>query len=763
MEVLLHARHQEVSKGLIASAAAAMLLYTASAGAVDYQHDIQPLLEQHCYECHGPKKQTNNFRLDRRSRALAGSVRPNIIPGSSESSRVYRRVLNGQFGQQMPPEESLSAEEAETIRQWIDAGAHWPDELANEMDALPPEPEALTLIGHIRGARLHTNDAQAVSDTLAREPAVVNARGPDGSTPLMYATLYGDTEMLRSMLAAGGNPNLRNDTGAVALLWAIEDIEKVRLLLDAGADVNVASNFGRTALSLASARSGSVDVVELLLARGAKPTPQALGAAARSGVENMRTLAAAGAKDKGDAANVALSAECFACLEFLLPDPATKMPGALLNLFPPGGPGTPELVRAALARGANVNARDNKGRSVLMKAAISETVTPELVQSFIDNGADVNLKSADGLNALDYALRLGRGPIIDVLTRAGAQPTATPAAAPAATPGFVTRNTVSAAIGRTLPLLQRSSKEFYAKGGCVGCHHNLQTAETVELARNAGFAVNEALAREELAILARDISVTREQALEGIVAPGGAATTIGYILISLDARSYPADEATDALVRLLRMYQRSDGRWMTPVRPPIESSEFTATAVSVFGLRNFGGADSATNAPYIARAARWLEAALPINHEDRVSRLRGLIWANGSPAAREAAMRTLLTTQRRDGGWAQTDFRGSDAYATGEALIALREAGLAVDSRVYKRGVRYLLKTQLADGSWLVQTRAHATQAYFESGFPHGANQFISAAATNWAAQALLQSLPPRRATRSGSSPSPAAARHRAG
>jgi hypothetical protein len=56
--------------------------------------------------------------------------------------------------------------------------------------------------------------------------------------------------------------------------------------------------------------------------------------------------------------------------------------------------------------------------------------------------------------------------------------------------------------------------------------------------------------------------------------------------------------------------------------------------------------------------------------------------------------------------------------------------------------VRYLLHTQLADGSWLVRTRSHATQSYFESGFPHGEDQFISAAATNWATQALLLSLP---------------------
>ena len=49
----------------------------------------------------------------------------------------------------------------------------------------------------------------------------------------------------------------------------------------------------------------------------------------------------------------------------------------------------------------------------------------------------------------------------------------------------------------------------------------------------------------------------------------------------------------------------------------------------------------------------------------------------------------------------------------------------------------YLLRTQLEDGTWFVRSRAFGFQPYFESGFPHGRNQFISAAATSWAAMAL--------------------------
>jgi len=80
----------------------------------------------------------------------------------------------------------------------------------------------------------------------------------------------------------------------------------------------------------------------------------------------------------------------------------------------------------------------------------------------------------------------------------------------------------------------------------------------------------------------------------------------------------------------------------------------------------------------------------------------------------------------------------SDAYATGQALVALRESGvLPPADPAIRRGVEYLLRTQFADGSWFVKSRAVPIQVYFESGFPHGADQWISAAATAWAVSAL--------------------------
>src|SRR5207302_5295800 len=86
---------------------------------------------------------------------------------------------------------------------------------------------------------------------------------------------------------------------------------------------------------------------------------------------------------------------------------------------------------------------------------------------------------------------------------------------------------------------------------------------------------------------------------------------------------------------------------------------------------------------------------------------------------------------------------GSDAYATGSALTALCLGGcLSPNDAAFQRGIAFLLRAQQPDGSWHVASRSKPFQQYFESGFPHGKDQFISMAATAWATTALALALP---------------------
>jgi squalene cyclase len=206
------------------------------------------------------------------------------------------------------------------------------------------------------------------------------------------------------------------------------------------------------------------------------------------------------------------------------------------------------------------------------------------------------------------------------------------------------------------------------------------------------------------------------------------------------AENYAPDAATDAAARYLKGRQAPDGHWwIQEPRPPLESSDIQVTAVSMRALQVY--APKTQRAEY-ERAAQlasgWLVKAEPKSNEDRAFQLLGLKWSKASTEIIRKAAGELLAAQRADGGWGQLPSMATDAYATGQALVALHESGaLAVADTAYQRGIRFLLNTQLEDGSWYVKSRSHPFQPYFESGFPHGHDQWISAAATNWAVMAL--------------------------
>ena len=214
---------------------------------------------------------------------------------------------------------------------------------------------------------------------------------------------------------------------------------------------------------------------------------------------------------------------------------------------------------------------------------------------------------------------------------------------------------------------------------------------------------------------------------------------MSYLLLGLAADNYPPDPATDAQAIWLQRKQMPDGHWPGANPPsPIESNDIEVTAVAMRALQVFAPPSGAPVRKAVDRARAWLTTAQADATEERAFRLLGLHWAGASNEILKPAARDLLASQRADGGWGQTDTMPSDAYATGEALFALRESGMsAAGDRAYRKGIEFLLRTQIEDGSWPVETRAVPIQAYFESGFPYGVNQWISAAATGWATAAL--------------------------
>jgi ankyrin repeat protein len=149
----------------------------------------------------------------------------------------------------------------------------------------------------------------------------------------------------------------------------------------------------------------------------------------------------------------------------------------------------------------------------------------------------------------------------------------------------------------------------------------------------------------------------------------------------------------------------------------------------------------------LARAKTWLLTAEPRETEDYTFRLLGLHWAGATQGESSRAASELLALQRPGGGWAQLPHMEPDAYSTGEALVALHEAGgVPVTDPAWQRGLKYLLSTQDDRGTWHVRSRmlspAPVSPPYFETGFPYGHDQFLSTDATCWAAIALMLALP---------------------
>ena len=123
-------------------------------------------------------------------------------------------------------------------------------------------------------------------------------------------------------------------------------------------------------------------------------------------------------------------------------------------------------------------------------------------------------------------------------------------------------------------------------------------------------------------------------------------------------------------------------------------------------------------------------------------RLMGLMWTKAPTPSIDAAIKDVRAHQQTGGGWSQFGRTDPDAYATGLSLYAMHLAGVPVSDQAYQKGVAFLIGSQYPDGAWLVRTHTFPVQRYFESGFPFGRHQWISAAGTSWAALAIANTLP---------------------
>ena len=299
---------------------------------------------------------------------------------------------------------------------------------------------------------------------------------------------------------------------------------------------------------------------------------------------------------------------------------------------------------------------------------------------------------------------------------------------------------------KAVAVIQQSQKNWYAKQSCYSCHHQILPAMAFRAAREHGIPLDEGAARADAvktfgfySNLARAVEYTH------VIDPS---MNDASGLLAADAAGVHPNLSTAVYARIIAAHQMADGHWDTiDQRPPQSYSDFTATAVALRAIQLY--AHRSQQADVRRRAAgalAWLLSHEPNGTEERVAQLRGAHWAGADSAAIQQMAEGLKASQQSDGGWKSIEGRSSDAYSTGEALVALHEAGgLPATDPVYQRGIAWLIANQERDGTWHVVSRLHppapVSPPYFETGHPYGHDQFISAMGECYAAMALAAAL----------------------
>jgi ankyrin repeat protein len=271
------------------------------------------------------------------------------------------------------------------------------------------------------------DDGDAVATLLSRG-GNANAEAADGTTALHWAVHRGNAAAVEALLARGAAAGAATQLGITPIDLAClnADATMVRRLLDAGAPANTGA---RVPSIMVCARTGSVDAVAALLARGANPNATEgdrqqtalMWAAAQGHTAVVRKLIAAGAnvQMRTRTARVRVNRGSPAADSYLTPSVTDVTEGGSTALLMAARNGHTTAARELLAAGANANDADAEGVSPLILALFGGH--HDLTTTLIDAGADVNDLRA-GYAPLHVAVLRGDRGFVAMLLAHGAHP-----------------------------------------------------------------------------------------------------------------------------------------------------------------------------------------------------------------------------------------------------------------------------------------------------------------------------------------------------
>jgi hypothetical protein len=300
---------------------------------------------------------------------------------------------------------------------------------------------------------------------------------------------------------------------------------------------------------------------------------------------------------------------------------------------------------------------------------------------------------------------------------------------------------VKETINRGLTFLAKDNLAWREKRRCAECHHAPFTIWALNEGKKRGHAVDEkALAELTSWVLAKDhlAKLVAKPPKQEKVELNEAA-----LLLALGVEAGGATATQDGLKKLLTSVlgdQDKGGSWKLSYEfRPIGASPAVLTTLALLAL-------SAPNAPDLGnggktareRGLKWLRNAR-LDEELQAAALRLILWRRlGRPAGEwEPLVKRLRGGQNPDGGFSQIPKAKSDAYATGQALYALAEAGAKPGDEAVRKAQAFLAKTQREDGAW-----AMASRAIMRDGKPPRNLEPITHAGSAWAVMGLVRSSP---------------------
>lgn len=266
------------------------------------------------------------------------------------------------------------------------------------------------------------------------------------------------------------------------------------------------------------------------------------------------------------------------------------------------------------------------------------------------------------------------------------------------------------AISRGLAFLAKDALAWKEKHKCASCHHAALVVWAMREAKQRGHTVDEPVLADMTKWLAES-----GEGKTGVPRPEGIPKALNakavYFAIALQA-SNELDAPMQAGIKLLlgtvKGDQLDNGSWASwpNTRPPIfGNSDDSMTALATLALLPAAANDAEAKAAR-DKAVAWL-ASNKTDGDPQSVAMRLVIWQRMGRPAEELAplVQRIKERQNTDGGWNQAKEMASDAWATGQALYALSEAGLQPDDPIIAKGQAFLVKTQREDGSWPMMSR----------------------------------------------------------